>query len=78
MPIHFITDQQPGEPDTLADCRHDSLHITDLDGTPICTVAAPTEGWDHWALCQLGVDPVLLRDGADAYLGSTWVGSTEV
>ncbi|ABO92425.1 conserved hypothetical protein (plasmid) [Aeromonas salmonicida subsp. salmonicida A449] len=35
------------------------------------------DGWTHEKLCALDI-PLERLQGADAYLGDTWVGSTEV
>ena len=77
--IYFITDCRPGEPDILTPLRHQPLRITTLDGTHITTLQAPAAGWTHKLLehhaRRLTHDT---RDGADAWLASRWIGSTEV
>lgn len=83
MSITMITDIQPGEPDILQQVRLEDLLIKDLEGKYICTIKAPGgNGWTHELLCAASDDlhngPLDLSMGADAYLGSVWVGSTEV
>lgn len=55
------------------------LQIVDLfDRTDVLfEYAPPAEGWTHEKLCALDI-PLERLQGADAYLGDTWVGSTEV
>lgn len=77
--ICFVTDVWEGEPDILQAVRGESLQVYDLDGGLIGTIPAPADGWGHDALeCQAERLALKTRDGADAYLGSQWVGSTEV
>jgi len=77
--MHLITDTQPGEPDILSAIRHEPLQIADLSGEELACFPAPEEGWSHEGLCKrvahLDID---LSQGADAFLGVYWVGSTEV
>ena len=77
--ICFITDRRPGERNILPDIARRPLTVTRLDGTPIATIQPPPDGWTHELLGRQALD---LRDatcdGADAWLGTTWVGSTEV
>ena len=77
--IYFITDRRPAEHDILTPLRHVPLRITTLEGTHITTLQPPATGWTHELLDQhahrLTHDT---RDGADAWLGSRWVGSTEI
>ena len=56
-----------------------ALHVIGLDGFLIATLQPPPEGWTHNRLqdqAQRLRDDT--RDGADAWLGSRWIGSTEV
>ncbi len=77
--ITFVTDVLPGEPDILEGVRYKELRILAIDDSPIKTVPAPKGGWTHEVLQNTGA---LLADeteeGANAYLGSEFVGSTEV
>ena len=76
--IHFITDRRPGQSDILPGAAHHPLSVTRLDGALIATVEPPAGGWTHELLEQ---EAERLREdtraGADAWLGTTWVGSTE-
>lgn len=85
--LTFVTDRQTRrdgslEPDLLAGHRLAPLRIVTLDGVPI-TQVLPESPWTHGRLTDL-VPGLLtmfgaqLEQGADAYLGSQWVGSTEV
>ena len=76
--IHFVTDRRPGESDILPGVAHHPLSVTRLDGALIATIEPPAGGWTHELLEQ---EAERLREdtrvGADAWLGTTWVGSTE-
>ena len=77
--IYFVTDRRPGERDILPGVAHEPLSVTSLDGSLITTTQPPPGGWTHDRLqeeAQRLADAT--RDGADAWLGTTWVGSTEV
>lgn len=77
--ITFITDQRSGEPDILSPNKSAPLRIFSLDGIELSCVAAPTGGWTHEDLLgQARSLEHLAQNGADAYLGDAWVGSTEV
>lgn len=79
MPITFITDRLPGEPEILAPIRHHSLRIQDLEGKVLANLPCPPGGWTHELLVgQVETLSLDLREGADAYLGDDWVGGTEV
>jgi hypothetical protein len=77
--ISFITDVQKGEPDILKPVRYEHLRILDLDDAIISVSPAPLGGWEH-KLLVVEADNIAAKTnfGANAYLGSTWVGSTEV
>lgn len=77
--ICFITDIQEGEGDILRPVKHEPLVIRSLEGRLIERVAPPPAGWSHADLQKQAsrLDPKT-RMGADAYLGASWVGSTEV
>lgn len=76
----FITDVKGDEPVILtAELAQEPLTITALEDKThiIATYPAPVGGWTHERLCALDID--YGEHGAgDAYLGSEWVGSTEV
>ena len=74
--ITYITDQREGEPDILTPVRHDSLIIRTLGGVEILRQKAPQDGWTHDLLTT--VQPDDSGEGSEAYLGASWVGSTEV
>ncbi|EOX5680144.1 hypothetical protein ACPSVR_004405 [Yersinia enterocolitica] len=50
--------------------------IKNLDGMVLHTQVSPRHGWTHNAL--VSIQPFACSDGADAYLGENWIGSTEV
>jgi len=74
--IYYITDQTKGEPDILTPVRHETLIIRTLGGAEIFRHQAPQVGWTHDQL--ITVQPDDNGEGSDAYLGASWVGSTEV
>lgn len=77
--LTFITDVLPGEIDILSVVRHETLTIRSLDDDHIASFDAPPAGWTHARLCELARQTAdQTTDGADAYLGGTWVGGTEV
>lgn len=85
--LTFITDRQTRrdgslEPCLLADRREAPLLIRTLEGEKIAEIL-PSAPWTHERLTELA--PYLmamyadqLKQGADAYIGGLWVGSTEV
>lgn len=82
--ICFVTDQRPGEPDILSEHRLNPLVIRScLDQRELIQVL-PTGPWTHQALEELSEGLTAMfasefsEEGADAYLGSQWVGGTEV
>lgn len=78
--LTFITDVRPGEPDILAGLEQEDLIIRNMEGHPLLILAA-SEPWSHQRLENLGLDDMIgqqLKLGADAYLGDTWVGGTEI
>lgn len=78
--LKFVTDRRPGEPDILAGLEHENLIIKNIEGHPILILAA-SEPWTHESLTGLDLDQMLgetLDFGASAYLGDTWIGSTEI
>lgn len=76
MMITYITDQRPGETDILSGMERDTLEIRSLEGAILLNVPAPRKGWTHQSLTA--VQPDEAAEGAEAYLGGHWVGSTEV
>lgn len=77
--ICFVTDVRPGEKDILNPVRLEPLHIFGLNDELIDTIQPPVDGWTHAALlAQAESLAPRITQGACAYLGSQWVGSTEV
>lgn len=79
MMICFITDTRSGEPEILPQLVHDTLTIRDLAGAIIGCKSAPDGGWTHDRLvAEAEAHAHITVEGANAYLGEQWVGSTEV
>ena len=76
--LTLIIDQRPGEPDILSPVRFDPLRVTTLDDRELLVADAPLDGWTtatlEAALSELPFDAF----GCDAYLGTCWIGSSEV
>lgn len=78
--MYFVTDTRPGEPELLsAEVAHAELRIVSLDDPSeiYARYPAPPSGWTHQQLVDLDIPASILQDGAEALLGSLWVGSTE-
>lgn len=78
--MKFITDVLPGECVILTPSLiHCQLQIVDLfdKAVVIFEYSPPAEGWTHESLCALDI-PLERLQGANAYLGDAWVGSTDV
>lgn len=79
--IKMITDIRPGECDFLSAVKHQTLRILDDESYLLKTIFAPISGWTH-ELLELVADEIKTLtdsvDTSDAYLGSCWVGGTEV
>jgi hypothetical protein len=76
----LITDIRLGEPDILAGHEHDTLEVRALFGETVIFIP-PTSAWTHKQL----TDAVALYQprieelgAADFYLGTQFIGSTEV
>lgn len=81
--IKFVTDQWFGEPDILSGNQLEPLTIQDLDRTKVLLSVLPSGPWTHEALVVTGrgIEELLsqeVAEGVDAFLGTQWVGSTEV
>lgn len=81
--ITFVTDQRPGEPDILQGVQLQPLLIRSIDSSQVLLRVLPSGPWTHEALVETGrgIEQMLSADierGVNAYLGSQWVGSTEV
>ena len=71
-----------GERDLLTGNEQAAFLLKDLSGTVLAEIA-PRDPWTHEALFALIdraeiVRTVAQRGGADAYLGTVWIGGTEV
>ena len=81
--ITFVTDQRPGEPDLLSGHQLEALTIMDLDRSKVLLRVLPSGPWTPEALVETGdgiaqMLPQEVENGVEAFLGSQWVGSTEV
>lgn len=78
--ICFVTDIRSSvEPDILTLLKGDWLEIRSLNGEVLERIGAPSGGWTHERLVeQAELLGELTKEGAEAYLGGVWVGSTEV
>lgn len=64
------------EPDLLSGNEHQVLSFIPMNGTQELTrVSPPKDGWTHAALEAVALPT---GDAWDAFLGSQWVGSSEV
>ena len=74
-----LTEQHPDEPDILTPVKHEPLQIRTLDGDIVASLDPPDGGWSHDSLHDIvRTYDVRTCNGADAYLGTSWIGSTEV
>lgn len=69
-PLHY------SEPDLLFGCEQQPLVVKNLDGKEICRIDSPSSGWSHAELES--IDYYSFSPEWDVYLGSQWVGSSEV
>lgn len=74
--IYYLSYSRPGVQAPLSGIEHERLVIKSFDGSIIYSQEAPENGWTHDLLKN--VQPVELMDVADAYLGETLIGSTEI
>ena len=77
--IYFSTDHRPDETDILTPIKDLTLVIKDIDDSPIFVVAAPPGGWTH-ALLDTRARKLLecvVSRGANAFVGTVYVGTTE-
>lgn len=76
--IYFITNQLNDEPCILQEVKTQELRITTLDGEEILTVKC-SGAWTHEKIISIDLSPFeeKIRQGADAYIGDKWIGSTE-
>lgn len=83
MALTLVVDRRDGEPDILADVQAEDLVLKDLDGRELCRCAPPGAGWTPDTLesavaAVVAADPGITTHGTDAFVGRSWVGSTEV
>lgn len=77
--IKFVTDVRPGEKEFPPETFSKPLKVVDLDGKELETRQQPDGGWSHDKLLEVAqVLGGITTNGADAFLGDVWVGSTEV
>ena len=77
--IRFWTDRRPGEPDILAPLKDATLVVTAIGGDSLYMSTAPADGWTRERLQEKARGlAILTADGANAWLGTELVGSTEV
>jgi hypothetical protein len=65
------------EPDLLAGNEHKTVTIKDLSGTELASIKPVSTGWTHDKLLAIDIDS-MAPYGWDVYLGSEWIGSSEV
>lgn len=81
MAICFVTDVREGESDILSGNENKTLSVVNLDGGLITEIVPINGPWTHEKLCSIAdkLDSLgLTQEGADAFLGEQWVGSTEI
>ena len=78
--ICFVTDiRSHREADILRHLSAEPLVVRSLEGDVITEIDAPAAGWTHEGLVAEAVRlEGRTTEGAEAYLGGVWVGSTEV
>lgn len=74
--MYFATEVLPGEECIISGSENEPLIIRSLDGDLITTVL-PEGSWTHEKLMSVDLSDLDLTQGADAFLGDQWVGSTE-
>ncbi|WP_130537670.1 hypothetical protein [Thiomicrorhabdus indica] len=79
--LKIVTNVKSGEEDILTPVKNENLRVFDLDGNLICEVKNPIFGWTTellWQQSERLYRNGLTKNGADAFLGRSWIGSTEV
>ena len=80
--IHWVTDIREGETDILAGTTGQPLTIQSIDGVILLALTRPGQQWTHDYLCSLPLGQLIgeeaLNGGVSAYIGTEFVGSTEV
>lgn len=81
MSLCLITNIQEVKTDVLAQNRRQPLRIVTLEGQLVEQIPPPLRGWTHATLFRCSQRDDLASEikhkGAEAYLGTTWIGSTE-
>lgn len=77
--ICFITDKQGDEPELLTrEVIHNDLVIVNDLGEEVARFSAPKDGWRHTSLSLYNSTKNMMGCSFDAYLGNTFVGSSEI
>ncbi|EKT4478395.1 hypothetical protein QEL91_004121 [Pseudomonas putida] len=76
---NLVTDQRPGEPDSLSVAKLAASEIRSIAGVALKAIAALATGWTHQQLMAvaLGHEPIP-HDGVDGYPGSECLSSNEI
>ena len=81
-PMEWITDIRAGETDILVGTTGQPLQLKSIEGVILLALTRPGQPWTHDYLCSLPLDQLIgveaLNYGVSAYIGSNFVGSTEV
>jgi hypothetical protein len=72
----LLSAKAPYEPDILTPFAHHTLTVLDADQNLVFEMPAPKSGWSQRMLES--VTAHLFLPESDAFLGDTWVGSTEI
>ncbi|WP_127472013.1 hypothetical protein [Thiomicrorhabdus aquaedulcis] len=79
MSIKIITDTRPGELEILTRVNiYQPLTLVSGEGVRLLNAQSPQEGWTHQAILDRCAGIKTGGQVVDAFLGKTWVGSTEV
>lgn len=75
----LVTDVRPGEPDILVGRKMDIFEIRAICDGRIMAKKSQTEPWTHEKLVQALEDlQTFIDDAADYFVGTHWIGSTEL
>lgn len=75
--IYLITDLKPAEDDIIGSANYSDLIIRDLSGTELNRLRSDRP-WCHSMLESKTNEFGFYPDGANAYLGNEFIGSTEI
>lgn len=80
MSLTIITDVKPGESCLLTEAtiRSPLILISDTTGARILFKPSPVDGWSHDKILDACSGINTSNEVVDAFLGDTWIGSTEV